>query len=504
MTMTSLQSHQWQLSLGKAWQGAEPWLCLQATVWQEGIPSSRRRGHLIMDARKGHDMFRWRDDKPSDVAVAGPVNNLLRKYVLPGRAESLVMGTPDDPNAFVGLVIASSDDQGTSRLTAIVITPSNQPELSIVLAPNTSVCRWTSQGVYTVRKEAPIGPSLFAVAQEHQTALSLLAGSLVTEKPGIATEDVSAGSTPTFSLAQRTARDRVARRIKTLKKTLAEETRKSATHIEAQAAQRQAELLKSYLHLIKPDAVQLRLSSEQTGATEEIIELDPDRSPGEQMNAAFAKARRLDRSVQMGHDRKLKITKQIKEFEASLQTLRAGTLSTHDVDAIMSRLGFTTQQTASKHQAGRVNQRAQKSQDVGRLFTSSDNALMIVGRTAHENDQITKRAKSGDWWLHTSGSVQGAHVVVPVRSLKGKILTPATLREAGILAVHFSNLSLSREGEVYVTQRVHLRKRKGMPEGLWHVERSETVMIRYEQSELAAIFTREERQGSMRPTHESP
>ena len=226
-----------------------------------------------------------------------------------------------------------------------------------------------------------------------------------------------------------------------------------------------------------------------------VLELDPNMSPGAQMNKAFAKARRLERGLVMGQERATKMKTQMDAYQSALDSLRSNTLSLSEIEVFLTRLGLAARQT-KRPQAGEHT--SQKAPLLGRRFTSSDGALMIVGRTAHENDEITRRAKSGDWWFHTSGSVHGAHVVVPVRSLPGKALTPNTQKEACILALHFSGLSLSREGEVYVTQRAQLRKRKGMPEGLWHIERTQTVVVRYESTELTQIFAREDRQGVMR------
>ena len=112
----------------------------------------------------------------------------------------------------------------------------------------------------------------------------------------------------------------------------------------------------------------------------------------------------------------------------------------------------------------------------------------MVGKGAEENDRLVKGAAANDWWFHAVG-VTGSHVIVPGRQFKGLAeLPPHVLRAAGILAIHYSKLRESRAGEVYVTRKAHLRKRKGDPAGLWQVSRSGSVQIRYEPEELAGVY----------------
>jgi predicted ribosome quality control (RQC) complex YloA/Tae2 family protein len=79
----------------------------------------------------------------------------------------------------------------------------------------------------------------------------------------------------------------------------------------------------------------------------------------------------------------------------------------------------------------------------------------------------------------------GSHVVIPK---KFKTLNPQTKREAGILAVHFSKLRKDQAGEVYFTTRGHLKKKKSMAPGLWIVEKSEILFIRYTDLELRSLL----------------
>jgi predicted ribosome quality control (RQC) complex YloA/Tae2 family protein len=114
-----------------------------------------------------------------------------------------------------------------------------------------------------------------------------------------------------------------------------------------------------------------------------------------------------------------------------------------------------------------------------------------------------KAAKSSDWWVHIAGGGRGSHVLVTGVSSKSP-LNPSLMRWAGILALHFSDRSKAREGDVYCTRRQFIRKTKGLPAGLWLVDKSETVLIRYDQEELADIFSKEIRDGIQRHRPKTP
>ena len=116
-------------------------------------------------------------------------------------------------------------------------------------------------------------------------------------------------------------------------------------------------------------------------------------------------------------------------------------------------------------------------------YTNKDMIKILVGKGARGNDQLTKQAKSNDYWFHAVVAT-GSHVVIPANQLKGKSLSEETKKQAAILAVHFSKLKKDYAGEVYFTRRHNLRKPKNAPPGLWLVTRSESIFIRYNDQDL--------------------
>ena len=503
------------LSLGKCWQGLEPFLCFQAT-WtvksQDGV--ERVKGYFIFDARRGKKPVYWLSEKPEDLAAQGAAFTLVRKFAPSSMVLHMHTGErPADGEPFFALKLRSSEaDDKNNQMFILAITSTTNPQMDFISGTGLSLFRWNSQGCYTVRK--PAESYLTAALREDDQADTVLL--LVTTLLQAHFDDVNHGraapstDTPesqgTLPLHQREARDRVARRLKTLKKTVIQDQKKVPAEDDIATLKLKAGALRSWVHLVKEGQQELCLDREMVGApfaeNQLIIELDPDFSGGENLNRMFAKLQKMERARSLGTQRLKKLTDQVVAMETALETLRSPTpLSTAETTALLARCGLQSASHAKTTPTAHKDVGPKSS--LGRTFLSSDQGIIMLGRTAVENDLLTKAAKSNDWWLHVSSGVHGTHVIVPARSLPKGELTAITLREAMILAVHFSSLSLSKEGEVYVTKRGALKKRKGAPAGLWQIGRSETMMVRYTDDDLKAIFAREKRLGTIRHQEES-
>ncbi len=495
------------LSLAKCWQGQEPFLCFQAT-WSTRVNdvTRRLRGFLLIDGRRGNQPFQWLSDKPEDLVAQGSAAALIRKFMPSAHVINLTSheDTRESSQSYVGLLLRTSgNDEPDETKFFIAVSGTTNPHLEFIANTGQSLFRWNSQGCYTVRKTAE--PHLAQALQEseNKAAVTLLMSSINTILGSKTVDPASQEpeNPTTLPLHQREARDRVARRLKTLRKTLNQDQKKLPLTHELGTLKTHAEAFRSWIHLAKEGDHELILSPEMSGQLNSlVIPLNPDLTAGENLNAMFQRMQKMERGLELGQKRVSLIQQQIKSMETVLELLRtASPLQPSEVNQLLARCGLQAKLTIKPLNSPQAKQ---EKNAIGRTFISADAAVMILGRTAAENDQITKSAKSNDWWFHVASGVHGTHVIVPARSLKKGDLSAVTIREAMILAVHFSNLALSKEGEVYITKRSALKKSKGAPAGLWQINRSETMMVRYTDSELKAIFAREKRHGTIRHTTE--
>ncbi len=103
-----------------------------------------------------------------------------------------------------------------------------------------------------------------------------------------------------------------------------------------------------------------------------------------------------------------------------------------------------------------------------------DGFEILVGKQARDNDFLSfKVAHKDDLWLHAK-DVPGSHVII---RKKGNSGIPDTVLEcAAGLALWFSKRRNEAHAPVIHTEKKHLRKRKGDPAGLVHVEKESVLM----------------------------
>ena len=111
---------------------------------------------------------------------------------------------------------------------------------------------------------------------------------------------------------------------------------------------------------------------------------------------------------------------------------------------------------------------------VARRFVSPNGYIVLVGRTASDNDVLTfKIASPNDFWLHVAAE-SGSHVVV--RNPQGAASLPReTLRFAAGLAARYSRARSGGKVAVHVTRRSDVRKPRGLPPGKVTISHFKTV-----------------------------
>jgi predicted ribosome quality control (RQC) complex YloA/Tae2 family protein len=111
---------------------------------------------------------------------------------------------------------------------------------------------------------------------------------------------------------------------------------------------------------------------------------------------------------------------------------------------------------------------------VARRFVSPDGFVVLVGRTAADNDVLTfKIGAPRDFWLHVAAD-SGSHVVV--RNPDGVASLPRdTVQFAAGLAAGYSKLRDGGRVAVHLCTCADVGKPRGMPPGKVTIEHHRTV-----------------------------
>ncbi len=105
-----------------------------------------------------------------------------------------------------------------------------------------------------------------------------------------------------------------------------------------------------------------------------------------------------------------------------------------------------------------------RGRSVARVVTSPDGFVILVGRSAKDNDIVTfKLGRPYDFWLHVVGE-SGSHVVV-LNDEKASRMPRATEQLAAGLAAGYSKARTGGQVSVHWTTCNEVRKPRGAPPG---------------------------------------
>ena len=115
-----------------------------------------------------------------------------------------------------------------------------------------------------------------------------------------------------------------------------------------------------------------------------------------------------------------------------------------------------------------------RGRSVARRVLSPDGWVILVGRTAEDNDVLSlKLASPRDFWLHVSGD-SGSHVVI--RNPDGAARPPRdTVRFAAGLAAGYSRARHGGQVAVHLATCADVSKPRGLPPGKVVLRRFTTV-----------------------------
>jgi predicted ribosome quality control (RQC) complex YloA/Tae2 family protein len=284
-------------------------------------------------------------------------------------------------------------------------------------------------------------------------------------------QEVTRAKTLALSQALRAARAE-RRRLSRLRQ---HQTRDLARAGEPEGLRRRAELLRGSFHLLKRGQSRvLAVDWSAPGTPEVELTVNPALAPSAQVEAAFARVRRAERTKERATAQLARTVGLLEAVQEREQALLSGELEP----------GPQRERTTP-----RARPRQRETRQPYRSWWTADGTEIRAGRSAADNDTLTFRlSKGNDVWLHVRGR-PGSHVVI---RNPGTAPSPALLRLAAQVALVQSGLADGAREEVVWTRVKHLRKAKGMAPGKVLVGQ-EKVLYLETSRELLSVLRREPR-----------
>jgi predicted ribosome quality control (RQC) complex YloA/Tae2 family protein len=277
-----------------------------------------------------------------------------------------------------------------------------------------------------------------------------------------------------------------ARQLEALKSALRKKLKRVVKKVEAlesdlakvaryRAYDRYGELLKPRLGEIRKGAASITVTDYFDPALPELVlPLDPAKSPQGNMEDYFRKYRKF-----LSAEKEIPPRLLTAQAEAAALRESLTALDRDDVPAPEGNLVGAVREPPLRRKKENASAKP------FRRFMSEAGDAILVGRNSRENEELTfGLARSHDLWLHASG-VPGSHVVL--RLEKGAEIRKESLLDAATLALQYSDLRKSGQGEVLYAYRKHVRKLRGAKPGLVTVTQDKHLYIKLDRRRLQRL-----------------
>lgn len=223
-----------------------------------------------------------------------------------------------------------------------------------------------------------------------------------------------------------------------------------------------ADILMANMHQITPHAKEVELFNFYTNETIKIP-LKSHLSPQKNAENLYRKSKNQKIELDLLEDSIKQKEKELKEVEEKLEEIN----SAEDIKSVKKLM-----------KQNPVKERAQVELKVPYKKFEYGGFTILVGKGARENDELTlKYAKKNDLWLHAK-DVTGSHVVLKQQS--SKPFPQDVVEKAAQAAAFYSKRKSDSLSPVIVTPKKYIRKPKGLPPGMVHVDKEDTVLVKPE------------------------
>ena len=254
-----------------------------------------------------------------------------------------------------------------------------------------------------------------------------------------------------------------------------------------ESLQQYGDLIMSNLHAISAGSDSLECENFYTGGAVDIP-LNPSLPPQRNAQEYYDKYKKDKARYEHEHRRVESLRREMAELERRKDDLEAMD-DADEQEVIRLAEGIDSAgASASGGTAGRKTGGATRAAPdaVPGLRYRSGEFIILVGRTAAENDELLRRhVKGNDWWLHTR-DFPGGYVFI--KAIPGKSVPLDNLLDAGNLALFYSKGRSGGKGELYYTQVKYLRRAKDGKRGLVLPTREKNLSIVLDRKRLDRLF----------------
>ncbi|NLA58268.1 MAG: fibronectin/fibrinogen-binding protein [Firmicutes bacterium] len=257
--------------------------------------------------------------------------------------------------------------------------------------------------------------------------------------------------------------DRLVRKIK------AQERELSAAE-DAETYRTYGELLTANIHRLQKGLESVTLENFYNDLEPVTIPLDPRLTPAENAQDYFrrySKAKKTKVEGMYHYQQSLEEQVYLEQVRTSLD-LAVELSDLLDIQRELMEEGYI------RPAKGQKSKELRQDRPQPLRFWSSDGLEILVGRNNRQNDYLTFRiANPDDMWLHVK-DIPGSHVVIRSR---GTEPPAATLKEAALLAAHYSKSRAGHNVAVDYTARKHVRKPRGAKPGMVIYDHYRTIFV---------------------------
>jgi predicted ribosome quality control (RQC) complex YloA/Tae2 family protein len=267
----------------------------------------------------------------------------------------------------------------------------------------------------------------------------------------------------------------LSKEIRRLQKTIRQTKDAAGERDTADRYRKFGELLMANLTRIRKGAAEARVVDlYSAGRKEVMIPLERRLTPHANAEVYFRKAKKSERRAQLVEKRLEAARSTLDDLGGRLAEVGGPEVGTERLKEI-GRLLLTTT-GLERGMQGPVDDKAFRLGIKPRRYTVSGGWVVLVGRSAKENDILTHRyASPSDLWFHAR-QAQGSHVVLRRMRKKTEVSKEAVLQAAAIAAYH-SKARTSKHVPVSYTEKRYVKRVRRGPPGLCLMLREKVVFV---------------------------